>query len=192
MICLWSLISLIQEVIGRNKIRKINMFWNQKTSMIHIILSIKKKITGQYHRMIPFICKFRFLLVPMSRYWKIIPNQAWQGNVKGEDLDCWIKSNVLLKIVLKRKCLDFSCLNLLLGNLLFLKKILKFYLFIFGCVRSLLLRAGFLPLRPAGATLCCGARASHCGGFSCCGARALGVWASVVVTHQLSSCGSWA
>ena len=28
--------------------------------------------------------------------------------------------------------------------------------------------------------LCCGARASHCGGFSCCGARALGSWASVV------------
>ena len=26
----------------------------------------------------------------------------------------------------------------------------------------------------AGATLSCGARASHCGGFSCCGARALG------------------
>ena len=29
-----------------------------------------------------------------------------------------------------------------------------------------------------------------CGGFSCCGARALGVWASVVVAHRLSSCGS--
>ena len=26
----------------------------------------------------------------------------------------------------------------------------------------------------------------------CCGARALGVWASVVVAHGLSSCGSWA
>ena len=23
--------------------------------------------------------------------------------------------------------------------------------------------------------LCCGVRASHCGGFSCCGARALGM-----------------
>ena len=38
--------------------------------------------------------------------------------------------------------------------------------------------------------LCCGARISHCGGFSCCGARALGAWASVVVAHGLSSCGS--
>ena len=38
--------------------------------------------------------------------------------------------------------------------------------------------------------LCCSARASHCGGFSCCGARALGVRASVVVAHGLSSCGS--
>ena len=35
----------------------------------------------------------------------------------------------------------------------------------------------------------CGARASHCGGFSCYGARALGVWASVVVARGLSSCG---
>ena len=33
--------------------------------------------------------------------------------------------------------------------------------------------------------LCCGVRASHCGGFSCCGA-----WASVVVAYELSCCGS--
>ena len=31
-----------------------------------------------------------------------------------------------------------------------------------------------------------------CGDFSCCGAQALGVQASVVVAHRLSSCGSWA
>ena len=43
-----------------------------------------------------------------------------------------------------------------------------------------------------GATLHCGAGASHCGNFSCCGARALGVWASVVVARGLSSCGSQA
>ena len=52
------------------------------------------------------------------------------------------------------------------------------------------------PLRhqgsPKGATVRCGAWASHCGGFSCCGARALGMWASVVVARGLSSCGSWA
>ena len=35
----------------------------------------------------------------------------------------------------------------------------------------------------SGATLRCGARASHCGGFSCCGARALGTRASVGVAH---------
>ena len=46
------------------------------------------------------------------------------------------------------------------------------YLFMFGCVGSSLLCVGFLSLRRAGATLRCGARASHCGGFSCCGARA--------------------
>ena len=66
------------------------------------------------------------------------------------------------------------------------------YLFIFGCVESLLLHTGFLQLPRAGATLPCGAWASHCGGFSCCGARALGVQASVVVAHGLSSCGSQA
>ena len=49
-----------------------------------------------------------------------------------------------------------------------------------------------LPLVAAsgGATLCCGAQAPHCSGFSCCGARALGAWASVVVARGLSSCGS--
>ena len=62
--------------------------------------------------------------------------------------------------------------------------------FFFGFVGSLLLRAGFLWLLRVGATLGCGARASHCGGFSCCGARALGARASLVVVHRLSSCGS--
>ena len=41
-----------------------------------------------------------------------------------------------------------------------------------------------------GATLHCGARASHCSGFSFCRAQALGTRASVVVVHRLSSCGS--
>ena len=41
-----------------------------------------------------------------------------------------------------------------------------------------------------GATLHCGARASHCSGFSRCRARALGAQASVVVACGLSSCGS--
>ena len=51
---------------------------------------------------------------------------------------------------------------------------------------------GLLQLWRAGATLRCGARASHCGGFSCCRARALGMRASVVVARGLSSCGSLA
>ena len=37
-----------------------------------------------------------------------------------------------------------------------------------------------------GATLCCGAQASHGGGFSCCGSRALERVDSVVVAHGLS------
>ena len=57
------------------------------------------------------------------------------------------------------------------------------WVFIPACV-------GFLQLWRAGATLRCGVRASHCGGFSCCRARALGAWASVVVACRLSRCGS--
>ena len=64
------------------------------------------------------------------------------------------------------------------------------YLFIFGCIGSLLLHVGFLWLQRAGATLPCSAQVSHCGGFTCCGAQALGTRASVVVAHSLSSCGS--
>ena len=37
-------------------------------------------------------------------------------------------------------------------------------------------------------TLHCGARVSHCGGFSCCGAQTLGTRASAVAAHRLSSC----
>ena len=58
--------------------------------------------------------------------------------------------------------------------LLFFKINLFIYLFIFGRVGSSLLPVSFLQLRRAGPTLCCGVRASHCGGFSCCGARVVG------------------
>ena len=51
-----------------------------------------------------------------------------------------------------------------------------YFLFIFGCVGSLLWRVG--------ATLRC------CGGFSCCGVQAVGAQASVIVAYRLNSCGS--
>ena len=70
-------------------------------------------------------------------------------------------------------------------------------LFIFGCIESLLLHAGFLYLQRVGATLRCGARASHFGGFLLwsMGSRhvdfsSCGMWTSVVVARGLSSCGS--
>ena len=69
-------------------------------------------------------------------------------------------------------------------KLFFFFNLFILFIFIFGRVGSSLLCAGFL-LRRAGATLHCGARASHCGGSSCCGARALGAWASVVVARGL-------
>ena len=46
------------------------------------------------------------------------------------------------------------------------------YLFIYGCVGSSFLCDGFLQLWQVGATLHCGARASHYRGLSCCGAQA--------------------
>ena len=78
----------------------------------------------------------------------------------------------------------FIYLFILNGHFLFFL-IYLFNLFIFGCGGSSLLRTGFLWLWRAGATLRCGVRASHRGGFSCCGARALGTRASVVVARGL-------
>ena len=68
-----------------------------------------------------------------------------------------------------------------------------FYLCIyFGCFGSSLLHEVFLQLWRVGATPHRNVRAPHCSGLSCCRARALGMRASVVVAHGLSSCGSWA
>ena len=72
----------------------------------------------------------------------------------------------------------------------FFNKFIYFIYFIFGCVGSSLLCAGFLYLLRTGATLRWGAWASHPGGFSCCRARALGARASAVVARGLQSTGS--
>ena len=56
-----------------------------------------------------------------------------------------------------------------------------------GCPESSLLWEGFLWLWRAEATVHCGARASHYGGFSRCRAQPLGAWASVVAARRLSS-----
>ena len=71
-------------------------------------------------------------------------------------------------------------------------KFIYFIYFIFGCVGSSLLRAGFPLVAVSGSYSSLGVWASHCGGFSCCRAWALGVRASVVVACGLSSCSSWA
>ena len=88
--------------------------------------------------------------------------------------------------------LSFIYLFIYLSIYLFLT-FKKLFIYLFMAVLGLRCYVwAFLQLRRAGATLRCGARASHCGGFSCCGARALGAWASVVVAPRLSSCGLWA
>ena len=96
----------------------------------------------------------------------------------------------ILKIeILENK--ELGCpVTLVLGQ----SSLCTFYLFIiyFWLHWVFVAACGFLWLRRAGATLRCGARASHCSGFSCCRAQALGAQASVVVVRGLSSCGSWA
>ena len=59
-------------------------------------------------------------------------------------------------------------------------------LFIFGCVGSLLLCAGFLQSSSCSLLSSCNAQAFHCGEFSCGGAQAVGEWVSVVMVHKLS------
>ena len=70
------------------------------------------------------------------------------------------------------------------------------YLFIYFWLRWVFLAVRGLSLVGVSggysATLHCGAWAFHCSGFFCCGAQALGMWASVVVACELSSCGAWA
>ena len=76
------------------------------------------------------------------------------------------------------------------GNYLKSKVLINLFL-IFG-LRWVFVAVCGLPLvGRAGATLHCGAWASHCSGFSCWGAWALCVWASVVAAHGrvgFSSC----
>ena len=73
------------------------------------------------------------------------------------------------------------------------------FIYIFGCIGSLLLCADFLQLRRAGAILCCGAWASYCGWplvaeheLQACGLQQLWHVGSVVVAPEcrLSSCGA--
>ena len=84
-------------------------------------------------------------------------------------------------------------LNIILFRLLLHTNIISFFfliylfnVFIFGCSRSLQLRAGPLRLRRVRDTLHRGVRASHCGGLPHCGAWALGARAPAVVAHRPS------
>ena len=67
----------------------------------------------------------------------------------------------------------------------------SFFLFIYLAVLGLRWCTwAFSRCNERGLLLRCGARASHCSGFSRCRARALGVRASAVVARRLSSCGA--
>ena len=69
-----------------------------------------------------------------------------------------------------------------------------FFICLFGCTESSLLCKVFLQLWWKGATLHCGAWASHCSGFSCCRAQApehagFSSCRGCVLKHRLCSCG---
>ena len=100
-------------------------------------------------------------------------------------------------LLLLREITPFLCphfiLFIFLINLLFL--FFTFYLFIYLFLAVLGLRYcewGFSTCGEWWLLFRCGARASHCAGFSCCRAQALGARASVVVAYGLISCGSQA
>ena len=78
-------------------------------------------------------------------------------------------------------CSQPSCSLKATQSLFFLNCASLFYCYYyFGCSRSSFLQVGLSLVARVGATLRCGARASHCGGFSCCGAQAVGDRKSVV------------
>ena len=72
----------------------------------------------------------------------------------------------------------FLILVLLLGEILVLSPSLLLFLIFLLCW-VFIAEWAFLSLRRAGATLCCGAWAYHCGGFPC-GAQAPRAWTSVL------------
>ena len=55
-----------------------------------------------------------------------------------------------------------------------------------------MLLSSFLWLQQVGATLCWGAQASHCSGFSCCRAWTQSIQTSLAATHRLSRHGTQA
>ena len=69
---------------------------------------------------------------------------------------------------------------------------MNLFIYLFLAALGLCCSARAFSLVVASGGYSCGARASHCSGFSSCGARALGSRASVVVARGLSSCGSQA
>ena len=75
-------------------------------------------------------------------------------------------------------------------DLLFFLFLINFIHLFLAVLGPSLLCTGFLQLQRAGVTLCCGAQASHCGGFSCCRAQALDAQASTFLARGLSGHGS--
>ena len=82
----------------------------------------------------------------------------------------------------------YKCIQTILfvGHLDFYYLLNNFIYYFYFCLPWVFVAARRLSLvATLGATLLCGARASHCGGFSCCGIQALGTRASVVSALRL-------
>ena len=105
--------------------------------------------------------------------WVSSPSKFWVGFCN----DVWVGISIVHLPLCQALGCPITC-ALCYFLFFFLKEGSTFYLFIylfnfiFGCVGSSFLCKGFLQLRRVGATLHCGAQASHCRGLSRCGAQA--------------------
>ena len=90
----------------------------------------------------------------------------------------------LFSLLSRTRCLSFTHQWTLWSPLLCSLQCI--YIFIFGCSGSLLLSL----VQWVAVALCFSTQASHFSDFSCCRAWVLGLWASVVATHRLRSCGT--
>ena len=113
-----------------------------------------------------------FFMVPSGHPWVNVPSIWWLGLGMSSNVDN-------LGSLLGMPTAFFFCCFILVWVFIYLFIYLMAALGLRCCVQA------FSSCSKRGASLCCGARASHCGGSSCCRARALGAGASVVMACRL-------
>ena len=134
---------------------------------------IRKRILGTDNQI---RIKHGLYIIRMYQYWFISCEEYTIIMLTIRKTECGVYATVIyFQLFFKSETILKYFLSI---NYLFL------FFFLFGCIGSSLLHAGFLQLWRAGATLHCSVWASHCG------VQALGVQASLVVACGLQSAGS--